>query len=58
VETKDIVLLVAGIVIGGLVSWLISHIFYVKSSKSQELEFKKLIADIEAANTLEYFESR
>lgn len=57
-ETKDIVLLVAGIVIGGLVSWLISHIFYVKASKSQELEFKKLIADIEAANTLEYFESQ
>lgn len=57
-ETKDIVLLIVGTVFGGLVSWLTSHIFYVKASKSQELEFKKLIADIQASNTLEYFVSQ
>ncbi len=57
-EAKDIVLLIVGTVFGGLVSWLISHIFYVKASKSQELEFKKLIVDMQASNTLEYFVSQ
>lgn len=57
-ETKDIALLIAGIVLGGLVSWFISHVFYVKGSASQKLEFEKLIADIEAEKTIEYFESR
>ena len=52
----EIVLLLIGAVIGGLVSWLITHKYYDKSSKEQKELIDKLSKDLKEVNTFKYFE--
>lgn len=41
--------LIIGIVGGGIVSWLVTHIYYRKSTHEQNVIFKKLSSDIRDA---------
>ncbi|HJP18428.1 MAG TPA: hypothetical protein QF468_07250 [Nitrospinota bacterium] len=45
----EILLLLVGAAIGGLISWLISHAYYEKSGKDQALLFSKLSSDVRRA---------
>lgn len=38
--------LVVGLVVGGIISWLITHIYYKKSTRDQKIVFDKLSVDI------------
>ena len=46
----------AGVTIGGLLSWLITHSYYIKAGKDQQTEFKKLELKLKPSNTLKDFE--
>lgn len=45
----ETVLFIAGIILGGLVSWEISHLYYEKSSKDQAAIFNKLSEEVRHA---------
>ena len=47
---------VFGAAIGGLLSWLITHRYYLKATAGQQLEFTKLQAVLRPHNTLSDFE--
>jgi len=47
---------VLGASIGGLLSWLITHRYYLKATADQQLEFTKLQAALRPHNTLSDFE--
>ncbi len=53
---KDYLTFVAGAAIGGLLSWLITHHYYVKSGADQKAELAKLQAALKPRNTLSDFE--
>ena len=38
--------LVVGVLVGGLISWLITHFYYKKSTRDQEVIFEKLSVDL------------
>lgn len=40
------ILFIFGLIIGGLISWAITHIYYEKSSKDQKIIYDKLTEDI------------
>lgn len=46
----------AGAAIGGLLSWLITHRYYIKAGADQRAELQKLSADLKPRNTLQNFE--
>lgn len=46
----------AGVTIGGLVSWLITHLYYIKAGKEQQAELKKLESKLKPGNTLKDYE--
>lgn len=48
---------VAGAAIGGLLSWLITHRYYIKSGKDQKHELEQLSAKLRTKNTLADFET-
>jgi hypothetical protein len=52
----EIILFVLGVIIGGLISWFITHSYYAKSSKEQKELIDKLSRDLKETNTLKYFE--
>lgn len=52
----EIILLFFGVIIGGLISWYITHRYYKKSSQEQEKLIKKLSQELKEVNTLKYFE--
>lgn len=52
----EIVLLIIGAVIGGAISWGISHKYYEKSSKENKELIEELSQGIKETNTLKYFE--
>ncbi len=45
----NILALIIGIVGGGIVSWLVTHIYYRKSTHDQNVIFSKLSSDIRDA---------
>ncbi|MCH8034479.1 MAG: hypothetical protein IH950_12095 [Bacteroidetes bacterium] len=47
---------IAGLAIGGLLSWLITHRYYIKASESQEEQLGNLEKKLKSKNTLEDFE--
>jgi len=51
-----IALLFIGAIIGGLVSWGITHKYYEKASKEQKELLQNLSQEIKETNTLKYFE--
>ena len=53
---NDFLTFVAGAAIGGLLSWLITHRYYVKSGVGQKAELAKLQAALKPRNTLSDFE--
>lgn len=53
----DFLTFVAGVAIGGLLSWLITHRYYVKSGADQKAELSKLQAALKHRNTLRDFEN-
>lgn len=52
----DFFTFVAGAAIGGLLSWLITHRYYVKSGADQKAELAKLQTALKPRNTLSDFE--
>lgn len=46
----------AGAAIGGLLSWLITHRYYIKSGADQKVELERLTATLKPRNTLQNFE--
>lgn len=48
---------IAGAAIGGLLSWLITHRYYVKAGADQRIELKKLSDGLRPRNTLRDFET-
>lgn len=46
----------AGLAIGGLLSWLITHLYYKKASREQRAEFDRLSHELRPRNTLSDFE--
>lgn len=53
----DFLTFVAGAAIGGLLSWLITHRYYMKSGADQKAELAKLQAALKPRNTLNDFEN-
>lgn len=51
-----ILLLITGAIVGGFISWYITHRYYKKSSKEQKQFIEKLSKDLKEVNTLKYFE--
>ena len=52
----EIVLLIIGAIIGGLISWGIGHKYYEKASADQKKLLENLSRDLKETNTLKYFE--
>ena len=52
----ELVLLFIGAVIGGLISWVITHKYHVRASLEQKEALVKLSNDLKESNTLKYFE--
>lgn len=52
----EIILLLSGIVIGGVISWVIAHAYYKKALKDQKEANEKLSKELQEINTLKYFE--
>ncbi|WP_442762008.1 hypothetical protein [Malikia spinosa] len=52
----DFLIFFAGAAIGGLLSWLITHFYYLKSGIDQKAELAKLQAALKPRNTLSDFE--
>lgn len=53
---SEIITFTAGALIGGLISWAITHRYYVKATKDQKREFAKLSSDLQPRKTLVEFE--
>lgn len=51
-----IILLIAGAIVGGLITWCIAHWYYEKASNEQKQLIEKLSKDLKEVNTLKYFE--
>lgn len=49
-------LFIAGLIIGGVISWLITHIYHKKASKEQRELIDKFSKELQESNTLKYFE--
>lgn len=47
---------VAGVAVGGLLSWLIAHRYYVRTAKDQRRELSRLAEGLRPKNTLRDFE--
>lgn len=45
----EIILFILGIILGGTISWWISHAYYLKADREQKDLFKKLSSDVRAA---------
>lgn len=52
----DFVTFIAGVVLGALCSWFITHRYYLKASVDQQVELKKLADNLQPKNTLADFE--
>jgi hypothetical protein len=52
----DFITFIAGAAIGGLLSWLITHRYYVKASAEQAAQLKELSEKLRPKNTLADFE--
>ena len=50
------ILFITGVVLGGLASWFITHIYYVRAGAEQREELDKLKKELKPRNTLENFE--
>ena len=46
---SEVVFLIAGSIAGAVLSWLITHVYYKKSTRDQTLVFNKLSLDIREA---------
>lgn len=57
ITVKEIVLFVVGAVVGGLLSWLITHLYYVKAGTDQKAALRDLASILQSGNTLERFEA-
>jgi hypothetical protein len=53
---NDLFTFAAGAAIGGLLSWLITHRYYIKAGADQRAELERLSAALKPRNTLENFE--
>ncbi len=53
----ELLTFVAGAAIGGLLSWLIAHRYYLKASAEQRVELKRLSEGLRPRNTLRNFEN-
>ncbi len=53
----EIVLLIVGALIGGAISWFITHRYSEKSTEDNKKVIDELSKDIKATNTLQYFET-
>ena len=51
-------LFVLGIVLGAVASWVITHLYYLKSSTDQKIELSKLADKLNTRKTLEAFEEQ
>src|SRR2546423_11974705 len=54
--TMALITFIAGVVIGGLLSWLITYAYYKKASREQKAELNQLSAKLSPKNTLADFE--
>jgi hypothetical protein len=54
---NELLTFVAGAAIGGLLSWLIAHRYYLKASADQRVELKRLSEGLKPRNTLRDFEN-
>ncbi|MGA9109742.1 MAG: hypothetical protein ACLPSL_04865 [Smithella sp.] len=45
----EIVLFLSGLLFGGLITWAVTHVYYKKASKDQNIVFNKLSEDIRNA---------
>lgn len=52
----DLLTFVAGAAIGGLLSWFITHRYYLMAGTDQKAELKRLEGALKPRNTLRYFE--
>jgi hypothetical protein len=52
----EYIMFAAGAVIGGLLSWLITHQYYIKASKDQHSELTRVADDLRPKITLQDFE--
>jgi len=53
----EFAMFIAGLVLGGLVSWLITHRYYVKAGKDQAEQLTALEERLKSKNTLQDFEN-
>lgn len=53
---NDLLTFIAGCAIGGLLSWLITHRYYVKAGADQRAELARLSEELRPRNTLRDFE--
>lgn len=51
-------LFVLGVVLGAIASWVITHLYYLKSSIDQKIELSKLADKLNVRKTLEAFEEQ
>ena len=52
----EFVIFVVGLIIGGLISWLITHRYYIKAGEDQRQQLAALEARLRTKNTLHDFE--
>ena len=52
----EIGLFLSGLVLGGLISWLIAHKYYEKSSNEQKALIEQLSQELRETHSLKYFE--
>src|SRR5690606_3037512 len=57
ITVKEVFLFVSGAAVGGLLSWLIAHRYYVKAGTDQKTALNDLTAILQSGNTLERFEA-
>ena len=55
--SSELLTFLYGVSIGGLLSWLITHRYYIKSGNDQRVELKKLSDKLRSRNTLRDFEN-
>lgn len=54
---QEFFVFVAGVVLGGLLSLLVAHRYYVKAGKEQKQEFSQLAGQLSPKNTLQDFQA-
>lgn len=52
----EFVIFVAGLIIGGLISWFITHQYFIKAGEDQKKRFRALEERLRSKNTLHEFE--